>query len=267
MSWKARAMQAVARVAARRGDVIYRAVGDHVRSTNCAQMRLPLDRAVVVRRGVPVDDATPPGGRHAGRTALGLPAESPLFLNVARLVPEKAQHRLVEAFAAVRSEVPDAHLAIAGAAGPAEGRVTAAIARAGLGDAVSLLGFRPDAREVVAVADVFAFSSLSEGSPGAVVEALVQGTPVAAFAIDPVTELTEGDRHAWLAEPGDPAGLAAAMLDAHRSGADHRAATRQWAVDTYSIEAVARQLGDLLQSRIERARRYHDRDREPTEVR
>jgi len=254
-SWKARVMHGVARAAARRGDVHFRAVGEHARATNCALLRLPPEAATVVRRGVDVDEIAADGA-NAGRAAFGLPDGVPLFVNVARLVPEKAQHLLVEAFARVRAEVPDARLAVAGAPGPAEGAVRAAIERTGTGDAVALLGHRPDARALVAAADVFAFSSLSEGLPGAVVEALVLGTPVAAFAIPPVTELTDGDRHAWLAEPGDPDALAAAMLAAWRAP-DRRERARSsqaWARRTYALSAVARDLGDLLEARAVGAR-------------
>src|SRR5690606_40160874 len=120
------------------------------------------------------------GGGGAGRGAFGLPDGVPLFANVARLVPEKAQHLLVEPFARVRAELPDARLAIAGAPGPAEGAVGAAVERTGTGDAVALLGHRSDARALVAAADVFAFSSLAEGLPGAGVEGLVLGAPAAA---------------------------------------------------------------------------------------
>jgi glycosyltransferase involved in cell wall biosynthesis len=266
-SWKGRVMQAIGRWAARRGDVHYRAVGEYARRTNCESLGLPLEAATVVPRGVAVE-APPSGGAGpgatageqvgpAGRAGFGLPEDVPLFVNVARLVPEKAQHLLVEAFALVAAELPGARLAIAGADGPAGLQVRDAVERAGLSGAVSLLGFRADARALVADADVFAFSSVSEGSPGAVVEALMLGTPVAAFSIPPVTELTGDGEHAWLAEPGDPAALARAMLAAHAAPdrSERVAAGREWADKRYSLAAVADQLGDLLESRAARPAR------------
>jgi len=248
-SWKGRTMQAIGRRVARLGDVHYRAVGDYARATNCKAMGLPLDACTAVPRGVRIDPASVGA---ASRGPFDVPADGPLFANVARLVPEKAQHLLVEAFARVRATVPDAHLAIAGDAGPALPTVQAAIERTGLAGAVSLLGFRSDARALVAVADVFAFSSVSEGSPGAVVEAMVLGTPVAAFAIPPVAELTHGDEHAWLAPPGDPGALAEAMLAAWQAPdrKERAAATQRWAAATYSLGAVAGRLGDLLEDRV-----------------
>lgn len=249
-SWKGRVMQAVGRWSARRGDVHYRAVGDYARATNCASMGLDLDRSTVVPRGVQISTADVAG---ADRAAFGLPAEGPLFVNVARRVPEKAQHLLVEAFGKVRSELPDAQLAIAGESGAADGAVTAAIADAGLAGAVHVLGFRSDARALVTLADVFVFSSLSEGSPGAVVEALALGAPLAAFEIPPVVELTDGGRHAWLAPVGSIDGLALAMLAAY--GAPDRAerarAAQLWA-ERYQLSSVAEQLGDLLERRAGR---------------
>jgi glycosyltransferase involved in cell wall biosynthesis len=249
-SWRGRTMQAIGRRAARLGDVHYRAVGEYARTTNCLAMRLPPEACTVVPRGVSVDPASVAAST---RGPFGVPPDVPLFVNVARLVPEKAQHLLVEAFAAVRAELPDAHLAIAGDVGPALDRVQAAVGRTGLGDAVSLLGFRSDARALISAADMFAFSSVSEGSPGAVVEAMVLGTPVAAFAIPPVAELTHGDEHAWLAPPRDATALAEAMLAAWRAPdrKERALATQRWAVHTYALDAVAGRLGDLLEARVQ----------------
>jgi glycosyltransferase involved in cell wall biosynthesis len=246
-SWRGRAMQAVGRWSASRGDVHFRAVGDYARQTNCASMGIPPERATAVPRGV----ALRPDETRSDRAAFGLPGDGPLFANVARRVPEKAQHLLVAAFAEVRRQLPDAHLAIAGAPGPADAAVEAAVVEHGVADAVHLLGFRPDARNLVASADVFAFSSLSEGSPGVVVEAMMLGTPLAAFDIAPVVELTDGGRHGWLAPVGAVDALAKSMVAAATApDRDERvAAARTWA-GSFHLDQVADRLGDLLQSRV-----------------
>ena len=248
-SWRGRVMQAIARRVGSGGDVHYRAVGEYVRRTNSALFDVPLDRITVVPRGIDVDETT----QSSSRADFGLPVDGPLIVNVARLVPEKGQHLLVEAFARVRTAHPRAQLAIAGALGSAEPAVQAAIDRLGVRAAAHLLGFRADARALIAAADVFVLSSVSEGSPGVVLEALALGTPVVAFDIPPVAELTDSGRIARLAPAGSVDGLAESLLAA--LGSPDRpaeiAAGRQWA-RRFDLATVARDLGDLLEERVHR---------------
>jgi glycosyltransferase involved in cell wall biosynthesis len=249
-SWKAQLMRSVARRAAGRGDVHFRALNAYTRDTNCRLLGIPTDRATVIPRGVSVN----PSSIVTARETLGLPAAGPLFVTVGRMVPEKAQHLLIDALASARTSLPEARLALVGPPGPAEPAVRAAIARHRLEDAVLLLGFRIDARSVIAASDVFVFSSLSEGSPGVVVEAMAVGTPVAAFAIPPVVELTDGGRHARLATSGSAEALGRAMVDAYRSptrGDDARAA-QAWA-GSFDLDVIAGRLGDLLEARARRS--------------
>ncbi|MGH8824609.1 MAG: glycosyltransferase [Jiangellaceae bacterium] len=245
-SWKGRVMHAVARWAGRRSDVHYRAVSEYARRTNCELFRISPQQVTVVPRGIEVDQSA----SLAGRDAFGLPAGGSLFVNVARLVPEKGQALLVDAFAAMHAALPGAHLAIAGSPGPAEPGVRAAVSRHGLDGAVHLLGFRADARALIAAADVFVLSSLSEGSPGVVLEAMALGTPVVAFDIPPVAELTDGGRHARMVPAGSAAALGDAMMESLRSATSDGevAGAGAWAA-RFDMATVALHLGDLLEQR------------------
>ena len=245
--WRGRTMQAVARRVARHDDVQFRAVSADAAATNGTLFAVPPERISVVPRGITVD-----GVAATDRRSFGLPDAGPLFVNAARLAPEKAQTLLVEAFAAARQRLPDAQLAIAGAPGVAEPSVRDAIARHDLGTAVHLLGWRADVRSLVATAEVFVFSSLSEGWPSAVVEAMAIGTPVVAFAIPPVAEVTGG--HARLVAAGDVDELAAAMVDAATTTqrAVEVAEARAW-TEQFALSGVAERLGDLLASCAGRA--------------
>ena len=114
--WRGRTMHAIARRAAQSDRVRFRAVSAYARDSNCELFRVLPARVTVVPRGIDVE----PQSLAVDRSAFGLRAGVPLFVNVARMVPEKAQHLLVEAFADVRTALPDAELAVAGAAGSAE---------------------------------------------------------------------------------------------------------------------------------------------------
>jgi glycosyltransferase involved in cell wall biosynthesis len=78
--------------------------------------------------------------------------------------------------------------------------------------AITLLGHRQDVPDLLCAADVFVLPSRSEGSPGALLEAMALGVPIVATDIPPVWELVgRSDRLARLLEPGDHEGLAGAI--------------------------------------------------------
>jgi glycosyltransferase involved in cell wall biosynthesis len=105
--------------------------------------------------------------------------------------------------------VPDATLLLVGD-GPLRADVEAAATEAGVDGRVVLAGERPDARALVAAADVALLASSSEGLPLAALEALAAGTPVAATAVRGVRELLADGETALLVPPGDAEALAAA---------------------------------------------------------
>jgi glycosyltransferase involved in cell wall biosynthesis len=111
-------------------------------------------------------------------------------LSVGRLSPEKGQVGLVEAFALAVSQGVDANLTIVGG-GPEEARVRTAVAAHGLEGRVELRGALPEAAvlEAMTRADVFVLSSLMEGLPVVLMEAIALGLPVIAPGITGIPEL------------------------------------------------------------------------------
>jgi colanic acid/amylovoran biosynthesis glycosyltransferase len=112
------------------------------------------------------------------------------MISVGRLAPEKAHRGLVEAFDLALARGIDARLSIIGS-GPEEGRLRAAVAERGLRDRVELLGKQPEAAvlEAMAEAHLFVLSSLAEGLPVVLMEALALELAVIAPAINGIPEL------------------------------------------------------------------------------
>jgi len=133
-----------------------------------------------------IDAATfSPADGLGARQRLGLPAGSKLIVSVGHLIDRKRHHVLVEAFAAVRREFPDATLAVIGGRS-AEPRyasqLEAQIRAQGLQSSVRLVGnlAQPEVVDWLRAADVFALLSAREGCCNAVLEALAVGVPVVA---------------------------------------------------------------------------------------
>jgi glycosyltransferase involved in cell wall biosynthesis len=151
------------------------------------------DRIVVVPRG---RDATAlgentPGRRSRVRHELSIGAEAPVFVNTARQDPQKGQILLLDAFARVVRDLPDAVLLIAGRDGPETPALHARVTALGLDDHVRVLGLRDDVADLLCAADLFVFPSLWEGLGGSVLEAMALGVPVVAFDVPAVAEVLD----------------------------------------------------------------------------
>lgn len=146
----------------------------------------------------------------SNRTADG---DGPVFLNVGRYVPAKAQRDLIAAMPAVLEELPGAQLYIVGS-GELEADLRDAVTANGLEGTVHVTGAVPEIHEYYSMADVFVSSSGWEGLPLVLVEAMAASLPVVATDIPGVREIVEDGETGRLVPPGSPKDLAEAMVAA-----------------------------------------------------
>ena len=131
-----------------------------------------------------------------------------LIVTLARLAPQKALHVLLDAM----EGVPGAVLAILGE-GPLQDELAERARSRGIADRVHFLGFRADAADHVAAADVFCLSSIWEGVPLAAQEAIALGIPVVATDVGGMRELIANKISGRLVPPNDPEALAVALRE------------------------------------------------------
>jgi glycosyltransferase involved in cell wall biosynthesis len=137
--------------------------------------------------------------------------EVPVTLAVGRLHPQKDFPTLLRAFRIVCGRRP-ARLIILGTGGERE-RLVEEIGQLGLGDDVALPGFVANPWAWMSKASVLALSSVWEGLPTVLIEALAVGTPVVATDCPHgPREILDGGRYGRLVPVGDADGLAAALL-------------------------------------------------------
>jgi glycosyltransferase involved in cell wall biosynthesis len=182
-------------------------------------------------------DAT---ARVAVRRELGIPEDAWLVGTVGRLAPEKDQALLVRAIAPTLG--PDRHLALIGA-GVEEERLRAQIAALGPKAAfVHLMGARRDVPRVLAALDVFALTSVTEGLPLVIPEAMATGLPVVATAVGGVPSVVDEGQTGFLVPVRDDARLAQALGQLAGDRARARAfgvRAREVALSRYSAERMA----------------------------
>jgi glycosyltransferase involved in cell wall biosynthesis len=161
------------------------------------------------------------------------------FLAVGRLAPQKNFTLLVDAFAHLAT--PEDRLVIAGE-GPCRAALERQVSRLGLAGQVSMPGHVSDVAQLYRNADALVLSSDYEGVPGAVIEALAAGLPIAAtLCCDSMRWLLGEGSYGALAPCGDAAALACAMEQA--CGREMPRAELAAFVSTFTLERAA---GDYL---------------------
>jgi glycosyltransferase involved in cell wall biosynthesis len=183
------------------------AVSGGVKTALCRMEGFPPERVEVVYNGIDLGRYTvvdAPARREA-RRRLGIPAEAPVVGTIGRLDPIKHYTLLLAAFRRVRTDHRDARLVIVGD-GPERGRLESLAGLFDLSRAVHFLGARFDVDLILPAFDVFALSSLSEGLPMTIIEAMAAGVPIVSTAVGGVPEMVRDGQEALLV-PGSPSPL------------------------------------------------------------
>jgi glycosyltransferase involved in cell wall biosynthesis len=171
------------------------------------------------------------------RVALGLPGEVPVIGFVGRLTQIKRPDRLLEAFALVHQQLPDALLVIAG-----DGDLYARTQElaAPFGESVRFLGWRSDLHNLYAAADLAVLSSDNEGMPVTLIEASMAGVPCVTTDVGSAREVVLNGVTGRVVSC-DASALAAAMLEVLRDpqlAEQMGAATAQHARQHFSTERL-----------------------------
>jgi glycosyltransferase involved in cell wall biosynthesis len=223
------------------------AVSGAVRAS-IGQSLLPPGRLTVVYNGVPPRDDIAGERQSTVRRELGLPLGEPVVGTIANLHPRKNIHHLLAAVHGLAARFPTLHCVFIGRDDGEGPRLQRIAAEAGIAARVHWLGFRPDARELLPALDVFVLPSLFEGLPVALIEAMDAGLPSIATRVGGNVEILTHGETGLLVEPGDVAGLAAA-LGALLADPNRRqwmgAAARQRARALFTVDRMARSYAAL----------------------
>ena len=155
---------------------------------------------------------TIPFGDDSVRTALGLPDDVPVILNIGRQEYQKGQLDLVGASRVLCEHGRDHRVLVAGKRGNASGALAADLDDdRDTSPTVQLLGQRDDIGDLLAAADVLVVSSHFEGTAGAALEAMAMGTPIVSTDLAGTRGILEHERNALLVPVARPSEIARAV--------------------------------------------------------
>jgi len=171
------------------------------------------------------------------------PGSPPVILGVGRLEKQKDFSTLIRAFAQVQRQRP-ARLMILGE-GKERPYLEALVQELGLGENVSLPGFVSNPYAYMARATVFVLSSLFEGLPTVLIEALAVGTRVVSTNCESgPAEILANGQYGNLVAVGDVKGIAEAIISTLESPSDSEALRRRAA--EFSLEKALTQYRQVL---------------------
>jgi L-malate glycosyltransferase len=139
----------------------------------------------------------------------------PLIGSLAVFKNKKGIEVLLCAFNMLLQHYPTAHLVLVGFVVPEEqSRFDSLVAHYDLKDKITLTGRVPrqDVLRYLRNMDVFAFTSLHDGCPNTVLEAMLASVPIVATCAGAVPDLIEDGKHGLLVRPGSAIELNEALL-------------------------------------------------------
>jgi L-malate glycosyltransferase len=188
------------------------AVGQAVRGALVANDGFPARRVQVIYNGIDLSPfAVPHDDRRSIRREMGVGDEDFVILQVARLDYLKDHATAIRTLAQIIPQRTDARLVLVGE-GPELNAIQELIRLHQVETQVRLLGLRKDVARLLSAADLFLLTSISEGIPLTVIEAMAAGLPVVATQVGGMAEVVENGVTGLLAPSGNQERLAAQVL-------------------------------------------------------
>jgi len=189
---------------------VYITCGDNMRSNLVSNCGFPADKVVSIPTGVGSEFFDVKKNVEA-KLKYGLLPDSIVITNVGVLRSVKGHEITLMSVKAVVRVFPNAKYLIVGN-GPRKEALMKLTDELGIAEHVIFTGFAEDIPEIYSCSDVAVLSSLSEGLPQSLLQAMAAGIPVVATKVGGVPEVVIHEKTGLLVESGDHEGLAKGII-------------------------------------------------------
>jgi glycosyltransferase involved in cell wall biosynthesis len=239
------------------------AVSDAVKNDCIKYYKSPVNRTIAIPNGIKVKNFPDAGNLSANDNRitvqeklsheLGIDLRSKItFLKLARLSAQKGHIYLIEALDKLQKNYPDiaekAIFLFAGA-GELENSLKAKIQENNLEHLVKFLGFRSDTKQLLLGCDAMVLTSLFEGLPLVVLEAMAMSKPVIATSVDGTPEAVVDGETGLLMETQNPDAILEALLKFMNLSVEQRLEMgrkgRQRVIDKFDLDKQVKQVEDI----------------------
>ncbi len=209
----------------------------------------------VIHSGIKFDDfCNADVDIQAKKKELGINTDSHLIGMVACFKPQKAPLDFIRMAAIVARELPEVQFLLVGD-GELRHDIEEKIKELQLKDKVILAGWRDDIAEIMRILDIFVLTSLWEGLPRVIPEALLSGVCVIATDVDGTREIITDGANGILFAPGDVEDLSEKVVRLIKDEQFREKILKQSreSVDkNYNIDIMVKEIEDLYQECIKK---------------
>jgi glycosyltransferase involved in cell wall biosynthesis len=188
------------------------AVSEGVRLSHLREYGLSPRKVITIRNGIDIEHFNGKDQPAPKELLADMGIEDNCFIvgNVGSLTEQKNQACFIDMAQLVLETVPNTHFIIIGE-GALRPNLETQIRRLGLENRVHLLGKRPDVKDLLRAMDIFVLSSLWEGLPISILEAMASGIPIIATDVGGNSEAIKGGISGILVPPGNASTIAEAV--------------------------------------------------------
>lgn len=189
------------------------AVSSDIKNFLAEQISINKDKIHIVINGINTKDYMhSETTRMNTRQSFAINNNNILIGAIGNLYTVKGHIYLIEAAGIVCKNYPEVKFIIAGR-GEQQSRLEEKINELGLHDNVNLLGFREDIPEILNALDIYVMSSLSEGTPLSILEAMASGVPIVSTNVGGIKRIIEDGMNGSLVDAKNPGQLADAIIE------------------------------------------------------
>jgi glycosyltransferase involved in cell wall biosynthesis len=220
----------------------------------CLARGVAPERCVLINNAIDTEQYARKSQIQGAKKKLGIPPERFLIGGVGRLSVEKGFDILIRSVDELLRRGLDLSLVLVGE-GEEKSRLAQLITGLGRSDRIHLLGYQSDMISLYEAMDVYALSSLREGLPNVVLEAMAVEVPVVATRVAGVPRLIRAEENGLLVEPGSTEELTGALARLlGDEGLRHRLqlAGRRTVETCYSFKARMRKIQALYDNLLGR---------------
>jgi glycosyltransferase involved in cell wall biosynthesis len=170
------------------------------------------DKAVLIRSGIDISEyQSVQCDRMDVRAVLGIANGAPVVAMIACFKPQKAPLDFIKTARLVLAEYPQAEFLMVGD-GELRSRIEALANELNIAEKVHLVGWRKNVPQIMHAIDLLVLTSLWEGLPRVLPQAMAAGVPVVASDVNGSCEAITDGINGFLTQPRDVQGMARKIL-------------------------------------------------------